>query len=232
MLEWMRLLLIRHGQTPSNVIGALDTARPGAELTPLGLVQAAAIPQALQNESIRAIFASPLTRTQLTAAPLAAARDLEVQIIEGLEEISAGDLEMRNDLDSAREYVDSAWQWATGDLEPAVPGGEDGHAFFARYDAAIAQIAEEHPDATVAAVSHGAAIRVWAAARAEQTASTPGAAERRLENTGMCVLEGDPVTGWTLREWIATPLGGQALEDHLAHDVTGDPEEAEATVRD
>ena len=46
----MRLLLIRHGQTPSNVLGALDTLVPGPGLTPLGLEQAAAIPDALAGE--------------------------------------------------------------------------------------------------------------------------------------------------------------------------------------
>ena len=32
----MRLLLLRHGQTHSNVSGALDTGAPGADLTELG----------------------------------------------------------------------------------------------------------------------------------------------------------------------------------------------------
>ena len=40
----MRLLLVRHGQTPSNVAGLLDTALPGPGLTALGTRQAAAIP--------------------------------------------------------------------------------------------------------------------------------------------------------------------------------------------
>lgn len=223
----MRLLLIRHGQTPSNVLGALDTARPGADLTSLGLTQAAAIPHVLRDEPIRAVFASPLVRTQLTAAPLAVARGLEVQVIEGIEEISAGDLEMRNDHDSARDYIETAWSWATGNLDPALPGGEDGHGFFARYDAALAQIADAHPDATVAVVSHGAAIRVWTASRAAN-AQTVLAAGRPIQNTGMCVLEGDPTTGWLLEQWQEAPLGGTGLEDQLAHDITGDPEEAES----
>ena len=32
----MRLLLIRHGETPGNVLGQLDTAHPGPGLTDLG----------------------------------------------------------------------------------------------------------------------------------------------------------------------------------------------------
>ena len=67
----MRLFLIRHGQTPANVLGELDTAHPGPGLTELGTRQAAVIPDALRLESIDAVFASTLVRTHLTAQPLA-----------------------------------------------------------------------------------------------------------------------------------------------------------------
>src|SRR6218665_2637136 len=133
----MRLLLIRHGQTPSNVIGALDTARPGPGLTALGQAQAEAIPAALIDSPIDAIYASALTRTQLTAAPLAAERGLDVRVIEGVEEILAGRWEMRNDMDAVRPYMEAASSWAVGDLDVAIEGGESGHEFFARFDSAI-----------------------------------------------------------------------------------------------
>lgn len=214
----MRLLLIRHGQTPSNVIGALDTARPGPGLTSLGHAQASAIPRVLVEERIDAVYASVLTRTQLTAQPLATARGLDVQVREGFEEILAGDVEMRVDAASVQAYVEAGWRWIRGDLDHTLAGGESGHDFFARYDAAIAEAAQHQ---TAAVVSHGAAIRIWAARRARNIASD---AVRGLHNTGMCVLEGDP-TGWTLREWREDPLGGIDLEDQLARDVTGDPED-------
>ena len=223
----MRLLLIRHGQTPSNVIGALDTARPGAGLSALGQAQAAAIPRVLERERIDGVYASVLTRTQLTGRPLARARGLDIRVREGLEEISAGDFEMRNDAEAVQAYVTAGWSWIRGDLAHAVSGGETGHDFFARYDAAIAEIAAQHE--TAAVVSHGAAIRVWAA-RTAANVDDETAAYRRLHNTGMCVLEGDPDSGWELREWREEPLGGIDLEDQLAHDVTGEPEEAEAVI--
>lgn len=84
----MRMLLIRHGQTPSNLGHFLDTAHPGPGLTDLGLRQAAALPGALAGEDIAALYASTLTRTQLTAAPLAAERGLEVLIRDGIRELS------------------------------------------------------------------------------------------------------------------------------------------------
>lgn len=223
----MRLLLIRHGQTPSNVDGALDTARPGAGLTALGHAQAAAIPQVLESEQIEAVYASVLTRTQLTGQPLAATRSLDIHVREGLEEISAGDFEMRTDGDAVQEYIESGWRWANGDLGHAISGGESGHDFFRRYDAAIDEIAAAHEAAVV--VSHGAAIRVWASTRAVNVASET-AVQRRLQNTGMCVLTGDPDSGWVLQRWQEEPLGGIDLEDRLAQDVTGEPEEADAVI--
>ena len=51
----MRLILVRHGQTSSNVAGLLDTDEPGAGLTGVGLEQAAALADALRDESIEVL---------------------------------------------------------------------------------------------------------------------------------------------------------------------------------
>src|SRR3982751_768417 len=107
----MRLLLIRHGQTPSNVLGLLDTAIPGPGLTDLGIKQAAALPAALADYRIDAIYASAQRRAQLTAQPLADARGLPIQVREGLCEVSAGDMEMLGDVDSIRTYQTTIRRW-------------------------------------------------------------------------------------------------------------------------
>ena len=217
----MRLLLIRHGQTTSNVEGALDTARPGASLTALGRAQAAAIPSVIGTEPITAVYASPLVRTQQTAAPLAAHHGFDAEVREGLEEISAGDYEMRTDEAAVHGYMQAAWRWTHGELDFRVEGGESGEEFFARFDRAITQIAAANDAAAV--VSHGAAIRVWTANRATNVNAVE-TVQRRLHNTGMTVLEGSPEAGWALVEWHEDPLGGALLEGSTAHDVTGDPE--------
>ncbi|MFT4260553.1 histidine phosphatase family protein [Microbacterium sp.] len=212
----MRLLLIRHAETPSNVLGALDTGFPGAGLTDLGQEQAAAIPGALNGVPIDAIHASPLVRTQLTAAPLATDRGLDVEVVEGFEEISAGRWEMRNDLDAVHAYMKTLGSWGTGDLDAMTDGGESGHEFFARYDDAITKVAAGGGTAVV--VSHGAAIRVWAAARVTGV-DLREAAAWRIDNTGMCAIEGDPDTGWNLVRWVREPLGGADLEGVQAFDI-------------
>jgi broad specificity phosphatase PhoE len=122
----MRLLLIRHGETPSNLYGALDTKVPGPALTERGAQQSAAIPDALAAEDIGAMFVSPLTRARLTAAPLAKRLDLPVTIRDGLREIGAGDLEMNHDSESLRTYYTTGFAWSSGWLEEQIPGGESG----------------------------------------------------------------------------------------------------------
>ena len=101
----MRLVLIRHGQTPSNVLGLLDTVPPGPGLTELGLGQAAAVPETVAGEPIELIYASTAARAQLTAAPLAAARGLEIRVRDGLREIAAGGWEMLGDDESVHGYL-------------------------------------------------------------------------------------------------------------------------------
>ncbi|WNB86904.1 histidine phosphatase family protein [Cellulomonas sp. ATA003] len=220
----MRLLQIRHGQTPHNVAGALDTAFPGDGLTPLGLTQAAAVPAALADERIGAVYASPLVRTQLTAAPLAEARGLTIDVRPGLEEVSAGDLELRTDTDAVGTYAETLISWMRGDLGRRMPGGENGHDFLARYDAAIRTLAERHgPDDTIVVVGHGAAMRVHTALRAGLDPRT--SVELEVMNTGLGLLEGDPDRGWQLVRWRSEPLGGAHLADDGAQDVTGESAE-------
>ncbi|UKY54518.1 histidine phosphatase family protein [Streptomyces inhibens] len=205
----MRLLLIRHGQTPSNLEFLLDTAVPGAGLTALGERQAAALPEALAGEDIEALYASTLVRTQLTAAPLAAARGLDVRVRDGIRELSAGDLEMvRGDSEAAKAYMTTAFAWAAGETGLRMPGGESGAEALGRFDAVVAEAADGGAG-TVAMVSHGAAIRMWTAARARNVA-VPFAAAHPLDNTGVVVLEGSPSAGWTALSWAGAAVATMA----------------------
>lgn len=220
----MRLILIRHGQTPSNVVGELDTAFPGAPLTALGEAQAAALPMALAHEPIVGIHASPLLRTQLTAAPLGAARSLSVQVVPGLEEITAGALEMRADEAARQEYAACLVRWMHGDLDRTLPGGADGHGFLEQFDAAIGRLARSYRDHhTVAVVAHGAAIRVYTALRTGMHGDR--AAQLDIRNTGAAVLDGSPTAGWHLERWHPEPLGGLRPADYSATDATGESAE-------
>ncbi|ALJ18959.1 histidine phosphatase family protein [Microbacterium sp. No. 7] len=221
----MRLLLIRHAQTPNNVTGALDTAYPGAGLTELGLRQAAAIPDALAPGAIpdalapggiAAIAVSPLVRTGLTAAPLAERLGVDARVQHGFEEILAGDWEMSREWAAVAAYRAALLAWADGDLAHALPGAPDGADFLARFDAAVhATVSPLNDDETAVVVSHGAAIRAWVTLRTG-TSLVRGTS---MPNTGMAVLEGDPDAGWALRDYVGRPIGGIHLDGGHAHDA-------------
>lgn len=213
---------MRHGQTPANVAGALDTEHPGPGLTELGTRQAEAVVEALDHEAISAVYVSRLRRTHETAAPLAAALGLTPVELDGTHEVEAGDYEGRTDHDAVRGYMTTVFAWGSGDLGPRMPGGGDGTEFFARFDSSIARVAAENaPDSTVVVVSHGAAIRVWTGHRVANLGDG-FTGENHLENTGVVVVDGSPEGGWTALSWAGLPLGGPALDDPAAEDVMGE----------
>jgi probable phosphoglycerate mutase len=195
----VRLFLIRHAQTHSNVGRALDTAYPGAALTGLGLEQAARLASVLAAEPIDAVAASPLLRARQTAEPVASARGIAAATLDGLREIAAGELEMQSSADAIGTYRTVLLAWATGDLDMVMPRGTNGHEFLAAFDESAAAI--EDMAQTAVAVSHGAAIRTWVAARCRNV--DPAAISgRALANTGALIVDGSAGAGWRLAAWL------------------------------
>ena len=215
----MRLYLARHAQTLSNVGRALDTAYPGATLTDLGQEQAARLAARLAGEPLAVIAASPLLRAQQTAAALATDRRLSVLTLDGLREVGAGDLEMQSSAEAIRCYVTVLEAWADGDLDMTMPGETSGHDFLRRFDEAVQAIADaaaaagkgDGQAAVAAAVSHGAAIRIWAAIRC-RNANPEEVSRRRLANTDVLVVEGSARSGWLLDGWLEQDPDGVPAE--------------------
>ena len=194
----MRLILVRHGRTSSNVGLLLDTGEPGADLDDQGRRQAELLVERLAGERIDAIFASNLVRAQQTAAPLATDRGLTVRVLPGLREVPAGEDEMSPD---ATRYIGAMMAWGQGDLQARVPGGEDALEFMARFDAAIEEVVATGVESAMV-VSHGAALRTWAWTRIAGFIDAVG--DAHLENTGVIVAEGSPAEGWRLIELDGT----------------------------
>lgn len=151
-----RLLLIRHAH--HDYIGrAIAGWLPGVSLSEHGRAQAAALPARLTGLAIAAIYSSPLERAMETAAPLAAARGLTVEIRAGLKEVDFGRFTGRTmaDLDT-----DPAWHHFNLFRGSArAPGGEMMLETQARMVAELERIGAAHPGATVAVFSHGDVIR-------------------------------------------------------------------------
>lgn len=106
---------------------------------------------------------------------------------------------MRGDDEAAALYLATAFAWSAGDVERRMPGGENGVEALGRFDSVVAEAADSGAE-TVAMVSHGAAIRMWVAARAANV-DVAYASSRPLGNTAAVVLSGSPDQGWQTLVW-------------------------------
>lgn len=200
----MKLLLIRHGETASNVVQALDTAAPGAPLNEVGVAQAEQLARELAAEELDAVYSSPLIRAKMTATPMAATRGLAVAEFAGLSEISAGDLEMRTDLEAQLAYRDVFFKWLQGDMQAKIPGGEDGRTALERFSSVIERATAEGVE-SLALVSHGAMLMTWLASR-KSNFNPSLLATSPMRNTGFAVLESGGADSWIVRNWQGTAL--------------------------
>ena len=133
---------------------------------------------------------------------MAAAHGLEVEVIDGVHEVLVGDLEGRSDdaaLEAFRDVYDAWWR---GELDARLAGGESALDLRSRYLPAVDRIVADvdgsgdgDGDFDVVLVSHGAAIRLAAAALLGDTAET-----WYVPNTGLVVLRPTP-GGWELEDW-------------------------------
>ncbi|KAA5836119.1 histidine phosphatase family protein [Saccharopolyspora hirsuta] len=202
----MRLVLIRHGQTPANVAHVLDTLPPGPGLTELGEQQAAELAVRLAEEKIVSIHASRAVRAQQTAQPLAQRHGLPVEVVEGTHEVYVGDLERRGDPEALRTFDEIYALWHLGELDVPMPNGETGREALTRFVTGARNAINGSGDGSVVLVSHGAMLRLAAAALASNIDGAT-ANSVHLPNTGVIVLESDPdaPTAWTCTAWDGLP---------------------------
>ena len=102
-----RLILVRHGQTEANVAKRLDTALPGAKLTPEGLAQAETLGIGLASAPPLALVSSLALRARQTAGFVEQAAGVSLDVRDGLHEVQAGDLEDRTDEAAHRLFMET-----------------------------------------------------------------------------------------------------------------------------
>jgi probable phosphoglycerate mutase len=151
------VLLVRHGQTPTT--GKLLPGRaPGLHLAEAGQQQARNAGERIAALSrVDAIYASPLERARETAAPIAAARNMKVQIDKGLLECDFGQwtgAELKN--------LMKLPEWQTVQRSPSTfrfPGGESFTEMQTRIVSALDRIRAKHEGGVVVCVSHADPIK-------------------------------------------------------------------------
>ena len=154
-----RLYLIRHAQSQGNTGEDLTTGDP--DLTDVGWEQAKRLGERMKTQKLDAIYASPLRRTQETAAAIGDVAGLEVRPRHDLVEVVMGraDLDIRqlpeaDQAEIARRIVDDGtWD--------AFPGSEGSANARKRVGAAIDEIVAAHPGQRVAVVCHAGVIQTY-----------------------------------------------------------------------
>ena len=151
----MELMLIRHGLP---VRRELSEGIADPELAEAGHEQARHLAAYLSNESIDAIYASPLRRAYQTAEPLAAARQLGITTIDDVAEWDRNSSQYVP-VEELKASNDPRWQammsgdWSAHEESPA--------EFSARVVPALEAIINAHSGQRVAVTCHGGVINAY-----------------------------------------------------------------------
>jgi broad specificity phosphatase PhoE len=154
-----RIYMVRHGATQLSAedrfAGAVDV-----ELSDEGRFQAERLAERLADDSITAVYCSPLRRTKQTATILASPQNIPVFHQDGLREIHHGHWEGMRRADVEEQFPDEYAAWEEDPFTFAPHGGEAGVNVIARALPVIRAIVLEHRGQNVLVVSHKATLRL------------------------------------------------------------------------
>ena len=149
----VKVILIRHGETDWNreqiFRGRIDVA-----LNETGLAQAGAVQESLRDVQIDKIYSSPLKRAFETASVLEENRGLEVEIEEGFIDIDFGEWQGLSHEKVKEKYKKPYEAWLAEPQKVVFPDGESLEDVDKRSMKALEKVIENHPEETLAIVSH------------------------------------------------------------------------------
>ncbi len=190
---------VRHAGSTANVSGTRDTSVPGPGLSPEGKDQAAQLANQLVREHYDAVYASTMERAQQTAAPLAADLHKQVEVLPGLQEISAGWYEGKPVSMDPSTYLVAPADWLNGDVQDSIPGSVSGREFNDQFTGAVRKIYDSGNSNPVV-FSHRYAIEYWTMLNVKNPKDSL-LTSHPLPNGARVVITGNPMTGWTLVDW-------------------------------
>jgi broad specificity phosphatase PhoE len=190
---------IRHAESETNASGIVDTTVPGPGLNAEGKGQAQQVAHQAGRKDYDGIYASTMARAQQTAAPLASELGKQVEVLQGIQEISAGWFDGKPVAQEGATYLLAPADWLRGDLQDSIPGSVSGKQFNEGFTAAIQKIYNSGQHNPVV-FSHKFAIEYWTLMNTKNAKDTL-LTTHPLPNIGRVVITGNPMTGWTLVDW-------------------------------
>ncbi len=155
----MRLIVIRHGETPNNVEERF-TGQSDVPLSPVGEQQVLALGAYLATKPLDALVSSDLQRARATALAIAQYHSVPLEEDPLLRELSLGKWEGMTVAEVQMRDPDTLRRWRADPSTSAPEGGETLLAFRARIVRALDRWYSRYPDGTVAWVAHAGLIGV------------------------------------------------------------------------
>jgi broad specificity phosphatase PhoE len=155
----MRCLLIRHGETKSNLL-KIYAGWSDEPLTKRGIRQAYHVAELLAHREVEVIYTSPLRRAIQTAQIIA--QQIRVPVIpeDGFIEMKLGPWEGKSEGEVAATYPDEWRIWQTKPAELGLPGRETLDQLLERVLNTFACIKTRNHQGLVVVVTHFAIVRV------------------------------------------------------------------------
>ncbi|MDR7483057.1 MAG: histidine phosphatase family protein [Armatimonadota bacterium] len=154
----MRIYLVRHGQTASNLEGRY-AGRSKEPLTPTGVAQARRAAERLRPFGIASLWTSPIARARQTAEIIGQMLGVPVVLDDGLTEMAMGPWEGLVEEEVAARYPADFQVWQERPSALRLPGRETLAAVQARALDAVQRIGERTGAQPAVAVTHVALIR-------------------------------------------------------------------------
>ena len=148
-----RVYLVRHGQTAWNV-GEIFRGRADIPLDETGKREVHLAGETLRDETLHAVYSSPLSRSMETAENIAKFHDISVTPLDAIVDISYGEWEGLGNQEVQQKYPELHALWLSEPHKVLFPGGESLDEVRSRTIAALDDLLVKHQEENFALVAH------------------------------------------------------------------------------
>lgn len=154
------IYIARHGETEYNRQGKMQGRGIDIPLNKTGRLQARAISEALQDNSLDYIFSSSLMRSIETAEIIAWTLRMKYQSYPELDEMDFGRFEGKPSAEIEGDLEKVHQTWKNGDTDYVIEGGESPSMVLERVMSRMNNILKQHAGSSILFILHGRLIRI------------------------------------------------------------------------